>query len=58
MLEQCPDLTLQGTCIKPSGSHQYLAIIFNQELCWREQTYNVVAKVTNWTPVSGAWPVQ
>jgi len=48
MPEQCPDLTLQGTHIKPSGSHKYLGIIFDQELCWREQMDNMVAKATNW----------
>src|SRR6266481_6313096 len=64
ILEPCPDFILQGTCIKPSSSHKYLGVMFNHELCWREQTESVVAKATNWTlcfrclarPVMGVKP--
>src|SRR6266481_7713720 len=47
--EPRPSLDLQGTCIKPSNSHKYLGVIFDQELRWKEQTDNVVAKATSWT---------
>src|SRR6266481_1651758 len=47
--EPHPNFDLQGTCIKPSNSHKYLGVIFDQELRWKEQTDNVVAKATSWT---------
>src|SRR6266481_3184361 len=46
--ELCPSFNLQGMCIKPSNSHKYLEVIFDQELHWKEQTDNVVAKATSW----------
>ena len=48
-LEPQPDLHLCGTIIKPSSTHKYLGVIFNQELRWREQVECVTDMAAKWT---------
>ena len=47
--EPRPSLQLCGDTIKPSPTHKYLGIIFNQELWWREQMEHAAAKAAKWT---------
>ena len=41
--EPQPDLHLHDAIIRPSPTHKYLGIIFDQELRWREQAERAVA---------------
>ena len=47
--EPRPSLQLRDAIIKPSPTHKYLGVIFDQELRWREQTEHAVAKAAKWT---------
>ena len=47
--EPQPSLQLRSATIKPSPTHKYLGIIFDQELWWREQTEHAAAKAAKWT---------
>src|SRR6266481_3661843 len=44
-----PTLTIGGTTIKAVTAHKFLGVIFDQELCWKEQAEHVIAKATKWT---------
>ena len=44
-----PELTVCGMTIRPSASHKFLGVIFDQELRWREQAERVIAKATKWS---------
>jgi hypothetical protein len=43
-----PPLRLRQTVIKPSVSHKFLGVIFDQDLRWKLQVENVVAKASRW----------
>ena len=47
--EPRPDFKLNRAIIKPAISHKFLEVLFNQELCWKEQAERVVVKATKWT---------
>ena len=47
--EPWPNLTLGDTTIKPTKSHKFVGVAFDQELHWRVQAKRVVAKSTKWT---------
>ena len=47
--EHRPDLHLHGAVIKPSPTHKYLGVIFDQELRWREQVECVTGMAAKWT---------
>ena len=47
-LEPQPDLHLHGDIIKPSMTHKYLGIIFDQELHWREQAERIMGTAAKW----------
>ena len=49
MPEPRPSLMIGNTVVKPSATHKFLGVLFNQELCWKEQAERVVAKATKWT---------
>ena len=46
--EPHPDLHLRSATIKPSPTHKYFGIIFNQELRWREQVECVMGTAAKW----------
>src|SRR6266481_324633 len=37
-----------NTVVKPSTTHKFLGVLFDQELHWKEQAKRVVAKATKW----------
>ena len=47
--EPRPNFMLDGTTIKPTESHKFVGVAFDQKLCWRVQAERVVAKATKWT---------
>ncbi|QRV88338.1 ribonuclease H-like protein [Ceratobasidium sp. AG-Ba] len=46
--EPRPPITVAGTVIKPSSSHKFLGVIFDQQLRWKEQAAKAVASGTAW----------
>ena len=47
--EPRPNLHLHDAVIRPSLTHKYLGIIFDQELRWREQAEHAAATAAKWT---------
>jgi len=48
-LEPHPDFIFQGMRVKLVTLHKSLGVIFDQELCWKEQAENATPKATKWT---------
>ncbi|QRV96882.1 Reverse transcriptase from transposon X-element protein [Ceratobasidium sp. AG-Ba] len=46
--ESRPSITIAGTVIKPSSSHKFLGVVFDQQLRWKEQAAKAVASGTAW----------
>ena len=44
--ETQPSLSICGTDIKPVESHEFLGVVFNQELCWNAQVKWTITKAT------------
>jgi ribonuclease HI/exonuclease III len=44
-----PALSLNGTSVKPTSSHKFLGVIFDQELRWQEQVAHAVGKGAKYT---------
>ena len=43
------DLTIDGTVIKPATLQKFLGVLFDQELCWKDQAERMVVKATKWS---------
>lgn len=39
-----PDMMVQGAIIRPSSTHRFLGVILDQELRWKAQIDNAVAR--------------
>jgi hypothetical protein len=49
--QKAKEVEIGGTVIKPAEYHCFLGVIFDSELCWREQRAKVIKTGTKWASV-------
>ena len=47
-MEPRPSFLLSDTTIKPTKAHKFIRVVFDQELRWRAQVEQAIAKATKW----------